>query len=1002
MDDKPGPAEYHQQDLFDDDDVIFDGDVTEEVYFVIDTAQEKSQQELIPLERARNQRKQLFIDTVRAMFEGRITSPEQIPSDFKQPHRFIINHLYRAISDDKDKFVRRYRIFGGYYLDVDAWYDLIFPYPRPEYYVRFEGLDLRPEEEAFLDVLCEALDGKPFSADEITERVSGELRRIACKLCAILEKKDREAFWKAFDHVCLDWPDLNNWRTTIDPDYDEDERDGRALPVPFSEERITGNEARFIDALRGIVHGRISSPRQIRALAKGDLGDLACDLYSLRVERGDDAFWVAFEAITVEYPNLERWRYPIRNDKAVKEAQLRSDRKGEYIWDGRRMALATSDMNIFLEVLRDILADEIDDRDEIAERLSESHMLSMLATELYQAYTGTGIYQTWTDGGEEAFWTVYTCFCDDDFEFLRKYIKHIDPSHPPYEEPADLPPPPPHPSGYEGRGRRLSEIPWPPGQPDEDDTLSPPSSDDPEYELISVCLADVPELPDSEPDKDGIPFPRLPVTPTEETTTRPASLTEEPVAQPSNSLAESITQPAAPIEEEPTEPVEPAVKQVRAPYPNEQAFIDALRDILAERVSSPEEFASQVKGELWDFAYVLYQAYQRGGVELFWSRYDALCDNHPHLARWRALIDPVRPAYVPETPAEPLRRQGTVLSDVELTSIVWYWQNYLAKGKVVLLDGDPGQGKSTLLIEVAARITTGKAMPDGSPGVKGGVIIIMPEDGLADTIVPRFAAAGADPSLIVDMSMIKVYDSKTEDFSFERPFRLESDLAWLEEEIRRVDAKLLIIDPLMEVLGGKDVYRDTDVREALGPLKLLVQQTGLACVMVRHLTKGGGSNVMYRGSGSIGFAALSRLAFIVVPHPHNPECYVLAQYKSNIGKCAPSITYRIVSETLPDGNECARVEWGETIDMTAQQLLEAQFRSEQQLIAPKKRRLRDDILDVLQESSPEGKHWKEIQAALAEMGVLASEDNMRKTLQRMMQEGQIEEAGQKSCYKIPL
>src|SRR5205807_3103109 len=114
---------------------------------------------------------------------------------------------------------------------------------------------------------------------------------------------------------------------------------------------------------------------------------------------------------------------------------------------------------------------------------------------------------------------------------------------------------------------------------------------------------------------------------------------------------------------------------------------------------------------------------------------------------------------------------------------------------------------------IAARVSTGRDMPDGTPGIAGGagVVLIAPEDGLADTIHPRLQQAGADLSRIISISNILATNPRTGD-SYERPFRLPDDLDILIKAILRVRAKLVVIDPLMAIFGNKDTYKDTEVR----------------------------------------------------------------------------------------------------------------------------------------------------------------------------------------------
>src|SRR5438270_421749 len=98
---------------------------------------------------------------------------------------------------------------------------------------------------------------------------------------------------------------------------------------------------------------------------------------------------------------------------------------------------------------------------------------------------------------------------------------------------------------------------------------------------------------------------------------------------------------------------------------------------------------------------------------------------------------------------------GTLLSDIKTEQLHWLWEKRIPRGKLITLDGDPGLGKSLLTLDLAARITTGRPVPDGTPGVQGSVILIAPEDAATDTIKPRVEAAGGDPSHIRPLILLK-------------------------------------------------------------------------------------------------------------------------------------------------------------------------------------------------------------------------------------------------------
>ena len=243
---------------------------------------------------------------------------------------------------------------------------------------------------------------------------------------------------------------------------------------------------------------------------------------------------------------------------------------------------------------------------------------------------------------------------------------------------------------------------------------------------------------------------------------------------------------------------------------------------------------------------------------------------------------------------------GTLLSDVTPQKIPWLWYPRLALGKITTLDGDPGLGKSLIGADLGARVTTGEEMPDGAPcRFKGGVVVIMPEDTLEDTIQPRFARAGADLSKVVDLSTVKTDDGEES----KRPFQLLGDLDYLEAAIRRVNAKLVYIDPIMALVGkSTNANQDDDVRKMLLPLKMLVEKLQVACVIVRHMTKTRSENPLMAGQGSIAFIGVARTGLTVVKNPHDKSQMILSHIKSNIGPLAPDIAYTICND-VASGDE---------------------------------------------------------------------------------------------------
>lgn len=248
----------------------------------------------------------------------------------------------------------------------------------------------------------------------------------------------------------------------------------------------------------------------------------------------------------------------------------------------------------------------------------------------------------------------------------------------------------------------------------------------------------------------------------------------------------------------------------------------------------------------------------------------------------------------------PRRKVGTLLSEVIEEEVSWLWLNRIPLGMITVLDGDPGKGKSMMTMDLASRITTGNDMPDGTIGLDGGVVVLNAEDDMAKTILPRIIAAGGDPSRIKVIGTVPI-DGK----SGERLVTLPEDIPLIRDAVREMDAKLVIIDPIMSYLGELRGNSDQDVRAALLPLKEMAAQEQVAVVLVRHLNKTVGSNALYRGSGSIGFVGVARQALIVAEDPDNPLHRVVAVTKSNLGGYATSLVFGI--DTDCEGR--ARVGW---------------------------------------------------------------------------------------------
>ena len=257
---------------------------------------------------------------------------------------------------------------------------------------------------------------------------------------------------------------------------------------------------------------------------------------------------------------------------------------------------------------------------------------------------------------------------------------------------------------------------------------------------------------------------------------------------------------------------------------------------------------------------------------------------------------------------------GRLLSGIKPEEVAWLWPSWLALGKLALVDGDPGLGKSAMTLDLAARVSSGEAFPDGAGCEPSGVVLLSAEDGLADTIRPRLDAAGADTTRI--LALATVPDEEGHD----RLLSIPEDLALIEKGIRRVEARLVVVDPLMAFLSGDtNSHRDQDVRRALAPLAGLAEKTGTAVLVVRHLNKAAANNPLYRGGGSIGIIGAARMAFVVGKDPQDENRRVLASTKNNLAMPPQSLMFGL--EEAESGS--VRVNWLGSSEVSAKDLLAA-------------------------------------------------------------------------------
>lgn len=210
------------------------------------------------------------------------------------------------------------------------------------------------------------------------------------------------------------------------------------------------------------------------------------------------------------------------------------------------------------------------------------------------------------------------------------------------------------------------------------------------------------------------------------------------------------------------------------------------------------------------------------------------------------------------------------MSEVQSQEIEWLWYPFIPYGKLTIIQGDPGDGKTTMVLNLAAKLSKGEALDENMKVTEPvNVIYQTAEDGLADTVKPRLELAGADCERII------VIDESDKSLSMvdER----------LEEAIVRTGARLLILDPIQAYLGGgMDMNRANEARDMTKKLGALAEKTKCAIILIGHMNKASGNKAAYRGMGSIDFFAVARSVLLVGRVEGEPNTRAVAQIKNNL------------------------------------------------------------------------------------------------------------------------
>lgn len=223
------------------------------------------------------------------------------------------------------------------------------------------------------------------------------------------------------------------------------------------------------------------------------------------------------------------------------------------------------------------------------------------------------------------------------------------------------------------------------------------------------------------------------------------------------------------------------------------------------------------------------------------------------------------------------------MSEVELQEVKWLWKPYIPFGKLTIIQGDPGEGKTTFALRLAAACSSGKALPGMEATEPFRVIYQTAEDGLGDTIKPRLIEAGADEDMVLSI----IEDSDPLSLSDER----------IEKAIVETGAKLMILDPIQGYIGESvDINRANEIRSVLKKVSAAADRTGCAIVLVGHLNKAKGASAQYRGLGSIDFRAAARSVLLVGRLRKEPNVRVIVHDKSSLAPEGKSLAFNLGNE----------------------------------------------------------------------------------------------------------
>lgn len=314
-------------------------------------------------------------------------------------------------------------------------------------------------------------------------------------------------------------------------------------------------------------------------------------------------------------------------------------------------------------------------------------------------------------------------------------------------------------------------------------------------------------------------------------------------------------------------------------------------------------------------------------------------------------------------------------SKIEIKKINWLWLNRIARGKITMLSGNPGLGKSQIIAYMAGIITTNGIFADKTECNGGKVIILSAEDDASDTIVPRLRAVNAD------LEKINIIESVIKNNKQDLQFNLLTDVSALENLLITLgNVAVIFIDPISAYLGDIDDHKNGQVRSVLSPLSKLAEKYQVAIICISHHNKSGSPEALLRVLGSIGFVAAARAAFAVIKDPDDENRRYFLPLKNNIGNDKTGLVFYIEPALVDDAIETSRIQWVDgAITKTADEILRLQANPPQKTARDEAKEMMKELLstgsknsvDVISVIQDAGYSLRTIERVKADLGVIS-------------------------------